>query len=95
MVVTPAGNSIILPGVPVDGTVIDEDTFLSRSPNIYIPEANSRTFSSKQGTPTTQSGTNSSTNITNNVNKRVVKTVSTKDSLLNLKIGTNIPKKSG
>jgi len=99
VVVTPVGGNssegggVILPGVPVDGTVIDEDTFLSRSPNIYIPEANSRTFSSKQGTPTTQSGTNSSTNITNNVNKRVVKTVSSKDSLLNLKIGTNIPKK--
>jgi hypothetical protein len=89
------GGSVILPGVPVDGTVIDEDTFLSRSPNIYIPEDRSGTFSLREETPTpiTQNGTNSSTNITNNVNKRVVKTVSSKDSLLNLKIGTDVPKK--
>jgi len=95
-VVTPAGGSVIFPGAPVDGTITEENTFLNRSPNIYIPEANSKTFSVKQETPTpiTQNGTNSSTNITNNVNKRAVKTVSSKDSLLNLKIGTDVPKKN-
>jgi hypothetical protein len=94
-VVTSVGGSVIFPGVPVDGTITEENTFLNRSPNIYIPEANSKTFSVKQGTstPITQNGTNSSTNITNNVNKRVIKTVSSKDSLLNLKIGTDVPKK--
>jgi hypothetical protein len=89
VVVTPAGGGsiegggVILPGVPVDGTVMAEDTFLSRSPNIYIREE----------TPTNESGTNSSTNITKNVNIKVVNTDLSKDSLLNLNTGTNIPKR--